>query len=131
MKPGATMSPVASMTCAASPDRPGPTAAMRSPSSATSAARAGPPLPSTTVPFRVRSARAMPLLSGLHDLHRLHLVADTDLVDHLHAGRHLAEDGVLAVEEVRGRQRDVAMAARPGRGLGGGPRDRAAGGGVL
>jgi len=52
MKPGATIRPLASITRAASPPRCGSTAAMRSPSTATSAARAGAPLPSTTMPFR-------------------------------------------------------------------------------
>ena len=41
MKPGATMRPRASMVRVASPARPGPTATMRSPSSATSAEIAG------------------------------------------------------------------------------------------
>src|SRR4030095_6440919 len=90
------------------------------------AARAGAPLPSTTVPFRIRSDQAMALLGNLHDLHRLHLVADLDLVDDLHAGRDLPEDGVLAVEEVRGRQRDVELAARRVRRLGARHRDHAA-----
>src|SRR5512137_3193124 len=120
MKPGATIRPLASITRAASPARPGPTAAMRSPSTATSAARAGAPLPSTTVPFRIRSDQAMGLLGGLDDLHRLHLVADLDLVHHLHAGGDPAEDRVLAVQEVRGGQRDVELAARRVGGLGAG-----------
>src|SRR6185436_16871719 len=104
MKPGATIRPRASITRAASPARPGPTAAIRSPSTATSAARAGAPLPSTTVPFRIRSDQAMALLGDLVDLHRLHLVADLDLVDDLHSGGHPPEDGVLAVQEVGGGQ---------------------------
>src|SRR6185503_1872933 len=126
MNPGATISPLASITRAASPARPGPTAAMRSPSTATSAARAGAPLPSTTVPFRIRSDQAMALLGNFRDLHRLHLVAHLDLVHHLHAGGHTAEDGVLAVEEVGGGQRDVELAARRGRGLGARHREDAA-----
>src|SRR5690242_2253719 len=126
MKPGATIRPRASITRAASPARAGPTAAMRLPSTATSAARAGAPLPSTTVPFRIRSDQAMALLGGLEDLHRLHLVADLDLVDHVHAGGDPAEHGVLAVEEMGGGQRDVELAARRVRGLGAGHRHHAA-----
>src|SRR5512136_2040865 len=125
MKPGATIRPLASITRAASPVRSGPTAAMRSPSSATSAARAGAPLPSTRVPFRIRSDQAMALLGGFLDGHRLHLVADLDLVHHVHAGGDPAEDGVLAVEEVGGGQGDVELAARRVRGLRARHRDRA------
>src|SRR5215469_5793650 len=111
MKPGATMRPRASIVRAASPARLGPIAAIRSPSTATSASAAGAPLPSTTVPFLIRSDQAIPLLRGLDDLHRLHLVALLDLVDHVHARHDLAEHGVLAVEEIRGRERDVELAA--------------------
>src|SRR4029077_9121387 len=122
MNPGVTIRPRASITRAASPARAGPTAAMRSPSTATSAGRAGAPLPSTTVPFRMRSDQAMALLGGLDDLHRLHLVAHLDLVDHVHAGGDPAEDGVLVVEEVGRRQRDVKLAARRVGGLSAGHR---------
>src|SRR5262245_9922767 len=56
-KPGATTQPEASSVRA--PARPLPTAAMRSPSIATSARRAGAPVPSTTLPPRItRSAMA-------------------------------------------------------------------------
>src|SRR5688572_22555515 len=126
MNPGVTISPLASITRSASPVSPGPTAAMRSPSTATSAARAGAPLPSTTVPFRIRSDQGMTLLVDLDDLHRLHLVADLDLVHQLHAGGHSPEDGVLAVEEVGRGQRDVELAARRVRGLGARHREHAA-----
>ena len=47
------------MVRVASPARSGPTAAMRSPSNATSAATPGAPLPSSTVPFLIRSDQAM------------------------------------------------------------------------
>src|SRR5438477_7708027 len=140
MKPGATMSPRASIVRAASPERSRATAAMRSPSIATSAAAAGAPLPSTTVPCLIssdhmgltrrgprrpprslpqdrvrrrsrRSERNAPSRGGLDDLHGLHLVALADLVHDVHPGGHLAEDGVLAVEEMSGRERDVELAA--------------------
>ncbi len=58
MKPGATTWPAASITRVASPARRGPIAAIRSPSSATSAGRAGAPLPSMTEPLRMRSDQA-------------------------------------------------------------------------
>src|SRR6266540_2652096 len=100
MKPGATMRPRASMVREATPSRPGATATMRSPSTATSAATAGAPLPLTTVPFLISSDQAIRLLLGqahgelaralrgrLDDLHRLHLVALLDLVHHVHPRR--------------------------------------------
>src|SRR5712692_11697471 len=62
-------------------------------------------------PRRTGKRPAM-LLGRLHDLDRLHLVADADLVHDLHARGDLAEHGVLAVEEVSRRQRDVELAAR-------------------
>src|SRR2546425_3561892 len=55
MKPGATTCPAASIPRGASPRSPGSTAATRSRSTATSARRAGPPVPSTTEPFRMSS----------------------------------------------------------------------------
>src|SRR5256886_14783323 len=55
MKPGATTCPGASITRGASPRSPGSTAGTRSRSTATSARRAGPPVPSTTEPFRMSS----------------------------------------------------------------------------
>src|SRR6058998_2625992 len=92
MKPGATMSPFASITRVA--------------------ATPGAPLPSTTVPPLRRSDQAIPLLGDLDDLHRLHLVALLDVVHDVHARGDLAEDGVLAVEEMGRGQRDVELAAR-------------------
>src|SRR4030095_7375191 len=115
MKPGVTISPLASMTRVASPLRPEPTAAMRSPSTATSAATPGAPLPSTTVPPLMRSDQAINLLSCLDDLHRLHLVALLDVVHDVHARGDLAEHGVLAVEEMGGSEHDVELAARRAR----------------
>src|SRR6266581_4769458 len=112
MKPGATISPLASMTRGASPLRPEPRAAIRSPSTATSAATPGAPLPSTTVPPLMRSDQAMNLLGRLDDLDRLHLVALLDIVHDVHARGDLAEHGVLAVEEVGGGEGDVKLAAR-------------------
>ena len=58
MKPGATTRPETSSTRSAAPVRCGATATMRSPSTATSAARPGAPVPSTTVPPRKRSDQA-------------------------------------------------------------------------
>src|SRR5260221_12891423 len=117
MKPGDTMRPRASTVRAASPERLGPTETMRSFSMATSAATAGAPLPSTTVPFLIRSDQLMSvgprasLLGGLDDLHRLHLVALLDLVHHVHPRGDRAEDGVLAVQEIGRGQGDVELAA--------------------
>ena len=58
MKPGATTCPAASITRVASPASRGPMATIRSPSTATSAGRAGAPLPSISEPFRTRSDQA-------------------------------------------------------------------------
>src|SRR5678815_4567448 len=110
MKPGETILPAASITRSAWPLNAGPTAAMRSPSTATSAARAGPPAPSTTEPPRIRSDQAT--RSGLVDDDRLHPVALLDTVHVLHAGRHTAEHGVVVVEVGRGAVGDVELAAR-------------------
>src|SRR5262245_60641647 len=112
MKPGVTISPLASMVRAAGPPKAAPTAAIWSPSTATSAATPGAPLPSTTVPPLIKSDQAMGLLGGLDDLHGLHLVALLDVVHDVHARRDLPEDGVLAVQEVSRSQRDVELAAR-------------------
>src|SRR4030095_4552767 len=112
MKPGATMSPFALITRVAAAPRSEPTAAMRSPSTATSAATLGAPLPSTTVPPLMRSDQAMNLRGRLDDLHRLHLVALLDVVHDVHARGDLAEHGVLAVEEVGSREGDVELAPR-------------------
>ena len=111
MKPGATISPAASMVRAASPRRPGPTATMRSPSTATSAATAGAPraVDDPAVPDEERPGH---YCGGLDDLHRLHLVADLDAVHHLHPGGDDAEHRVVAVEEGRGLEADVELAAR-------------------
>src|SRR5258705_4842505 len=109
MKPGETILPAASITRSAWPLSPGPTAAMRSPSTATSAARARLPLPSTTVPPRMRSDQAM--CSGLVDDDRLHPVALLDPVHVLHAGGHAPEHGVVVVEVRRGAVGDVELAA--------------------
>src|SRR4030095_8154981 len=103
MNPGATTCPAASMTRVASPRSPGPIAAMRSPSMATSAARPAAPVPSTTDPLRIRRDHAIG--SGLLDLDGLHPVALLDLVHVLHAARDLAEHRVVAVEV---RRRPVA-----------------------
>src|SRR5215510_3423736 len=111
MKPGVTAWPPASITRAASPVRPEPTATIRSPSTATSAARAGAPLPSIREPFLTRSDQAIRLYFGDRD--RGHLVALLDAVDELHARHDLAEHGVLAVEMRRCVVADVELA--PGR----------------
>src|SRR5262249_26147445 len=110
--PGVTINSVASITRAASPESPRPIAVIRSPSTATSAATPGAPLPSITVPPLMRSDQAIGLLGEVDDLHGLHLVALLDVVHDVHARGNLAEDGVLAVEEVRGGERDVELASR-------------------
>ena len=53
MKPGATVRPLASTSLVAVAGPSAPTAAMRCPWMATSAATPGAPLPSTTVPLRM------------------------------------------------------------------------------
>src|SRR5262245_43710753 len=108
MKPGATAWPAASITRAGSPVRPWPTAPIRAPSTATSAARAGAPLPSIGEPFW-SSDQAIRLVFGDRD--RGHLVALLDAVDELHARHDLAEHGVLAVEVRRRAVADVELAA--------------------
>src|SRR5919106_938855 len=104
MKPGVTTCPAASTTRRASPPRPGPRAAMRSPSTATSARCRGAPVPSTTSPPRITRSQAT---SRLHDAHGPHPVTLPDAVHVLHAGHDLAEDGVAAVEMRLGTVGDV------------------------
>ena len=58
-KPGVTVRPSASMTRPAPPASTSPTAVIRSPSTATSARRAGAPVPSTTVPSLITRSCAM------------------------------------------------------------------------
>src|SRR4029453_17554558 len=123
MKPGVTVRPLASITRSAAPTRPGATATTRSPSTATSAARAGAPLPSTTVPPRISRDQAT---SGFLDGHRRHPVALLDAIDVLHAVHHLAEHGVVVVEVRRGPVGDVELAAGRVGVLAAGHRHRAA-----
>src|SRR5215471_2985971 len=108
MNPGATTWPAASITRAASPESLGATATIRSPSTATSAARAGAPEPSTSEPFRTRRDQAT-LLFGDGD--RGHLVALLDAVDVLHAGHDAAEHRVLTVQVRCRAVADVELAA--------------------
>src|SRR5215510_6263534 len=108
MKPGATVWPAASITRAASPVRPWPTATIRSPSTATSAARAGAPLPSISEPFLTRSDQAIRLCFGK-------VVSGMELVDRIKQGDKMtsvtiAEHGVLAVEVRRRAIADVELA---------------------
>ena len=49
------------------------------------------------------------ILSGSTDRAVVGLRTLLDLVDNVHAGRHLAEDGVLAVERWRGREHDEEL----------------------
>src|SRR4051795_8701413 len=63
-KPGATVRPVTSMTVASTCCGTSPTATIRSPSTATSARRAGAPVPSTTAPPRSTTVAGMPRVSG-------------------------------------------------------------------
>src|SRR3989454_10212833 len=109
MNPGATTWPVASITRAASPPSPGPTTAMRSPSIATSARCPGAPVPAMTVPPRISRDQATGLL--LDDRHRLHPIARLDAIDVIHAGDHLTEDRVVAVEVGLRPIGDVELAA--------------------
>src|SRR5688572_27328341 len=109
MKPGATTLPRASITRSAWPASAGPMATMRSPSTATSAARAGAPEPSMSEPPRMRSDQ----LTGsfLDDRHRLHPIALLDAVHVLHAARDLGKLRVVAVQVRRGPIADVELAA--------------------
>src|SRR6185503_17826166 len=109
MKPGATTCPAASITRSAGPLSPGATATTRSPSTATSAARAGAPLPSMTVPPRISSDQA---ISRLLDRDRGHAIALLDAIDLLHARDDLAEHGVVVVEVWGGAVGDVELTAR-------------------
>src|SRR5690242_14394815 len=123
MKPGATTCPAASITRSAGPLRCGATAATRSPSTATSAVRAGAPLPSMTVPPRISSDQA---ISRLLDRDRGHAIALLDAIDLVHAGDDLAEHGVVVVQVRRGAIGDVELAARRVGVLAAGHRHRAA-----
>src|ERR1044071_4791628 len=109
MNPGAPIRPLASMVRVASPVRPGPIAAMRSPSSATSAWTRGAPLPSITHPSLTSSDQAKLFLD---DRDGLHAVALLDAVDVLHARDHVAEHRIVAVEVRGGSIGDVELAAR-------------------
>ena len=59
MKPGETTQPAASIRSAASAADRSPTAAILPPSIATSPRKDGPPVPSTTVPFKISVSKAM------------------------------------------------------------------------
>src|SRR2546430_923584 len=110
MKPGATTWPPASITRRASPRSPEPTATTRSPSTATSARRAGSPVPSMTEPFLMSSDQVMRL--RFDDRHRRHSIALPDAVHVLHAGDGASKHGVVSVEVGRAAVADVELAAR-------------------
>src|SRR2546422_9935530 len=110
MKPGAATWPPASITRRASPRSPEPTATTRSPSTATSARRAGSPVPSMTEPFLMSSDQVMRL--RFDDRHRRHSIALPDAVHVLHAGDGASKHGVVSVEVGRGAVADVELAAR-------------------
>src|SRR2546422_5357011 len=110
MKPGAATWPPASITRRASPRSPEPTATTRSPSTATSARRAGSPVPSMTEPFLMSSDQVMRL--RFDDRHRRHSIALPDAVHVLHAGDGASKHGVVSVEGGRGAVADVDLAAR-------------------
>src|SRR2546427_1758763 len=110
MKPGATTWPPASITRRASPRSPEPTATTRSPSTATSARRAGSPVPSMTEPFLMSSDQVMRL--RFDDRHRRHSIALPDAVHVLHAGDGASKHGVVSIEMGRGAVADVELAAR-------------------
>src|SRR2546427_7482020 len=101
MKPGATTWPPASITRRASPWSPEPTATTRSPSTATSARRAGAPVPSMTEPFLMSSDQIIPALR-FDDRHRRHSITLPDAVHVLHAGDGASKHGVVSVEMGRG-----------------------------
>src|SRR3989475_3523612 len=111
MKPGATTWPPASITRRASPWSPEPTATTRSPSTATSARRAGAPVPSMTEPFLMSSDQIIPALR-FDDRHRRHSITLPDAVHVLHAGDGASKHGVVSVEMGRGAVADVELAAR-------------------
>src|SRR5438128_2978507 len=111
MKPGATTWPPASITRRASPWSPEPTATTRSPSTATSARRAGAPVPSIREPFLMSSDQVMPALR-FDDRHRRHSITLPDAVHVLHAGDGASKHGVVSVEMGRGAVADVELAAR-------------------
>src|SRR3989442_6421670 len=111
MKPGATTGPPASITRRASPWSPEPTATTRSPSTATSARRAGAPVPSMTEPFLMSSDQIIPALR-FDDRHRRHSITLPDAVHVLHAGDGASKHGVVSVEMGRGAVADVELAAR-------------------
>src|SRR3990172_158634 len=123
MKPGVTRQLRASTRRRASPARPGPMATIRSPASATSADRAGGPVPSTTRPPRI--SPSTPIVGRLRlrglDPDRLHPVAPPDRVHDVHPRDHLAEDRVLPVEVRGGGEADVELAPRTVGGGGAGP----------
>ena len=98
------------------PPRPGPTAAMRSPSTATSAARAGAPLPSITEPPRIRSDQAIAQASWIATvfIRSPCLMRSTCSMP----ARHLAEHGVVAVEVRRGRRSRCRTGCPPSPGAG-------------
>src|SRR2546430_1066973 len=110
MKPGATTWPPASITRRASPRSPEPTATTRSPSTATSARRAGSPVPSMTEPFLMSSDQVMRL--RFDDRHRRHSIVLPDAVHVLHAGDGASKHGVVSVEVGRGTVADVELATR-------------------
>src|SRR2546422_11193819 len=110
MKPGATTWPPASITRRASPWSPEPPATTRSPSTATSARRAGAPVPSIREPFLMSSDQIMPALR-FDDRHRRHSITLPDAVHVLHAGDGASKHGVVSVEMGRGAVADEELAA--------------------
>src|SRR2546425_5048673 len=110
MKPGATTWPPAWITRRASPRSPEQTGTKRSHSTATSARRAGSPVPSMTEPFLMSSDQVMRL--RFDDRHRRHSIALPDTVHVLHAGDGASKHGVVSVEVGRGAVADVELAAR-------------------
>src|SRR5262245_65633514 len=62
-------------------------------------------------PSRVPPSPPLGCPALLDDPYALDAVADLDLIDHAHAAGHLAEGGVLAVQEVGGAEHDVDLTA--------------------
>src|SRR2546430_2859672 len=111
MKPGAATGAPPSITRRASPGSAEPTATARWHSTATSARRAGAPVPSMTEPFLMSSDQIIPALR-FDDRHRRHSITLPDAVHVLHAGDGASKDGVVSVEMGRGAVADVELAAR-------------------
>ena len=100
------------------PASPGPIAAMRSPSTATSAARAGAPLPSTTVPFRIRSDQAHDRYWGTSVIFTVFILSPTLILSTISMPEVTWPKTVYWPSRMGGGEHDVELAARRVRSLG-------------